>query len=67
MPDPIDYPWAVVTILSDDLGFTVIECPSLENALRQVAEDRRNGWTPHLVPLPDLLAWVRANAREGRT
>lgn len=67
MPDPIDYPWAVVTINRSGIeGHVHLVLDETEATVdRDVL--RRFGHESHVVPLHDLLAWVRANAREGRT
>lgn len=67
MPDPIDYPWAVVTIKDGVL------MAAWHYRNPDVAHAGAKDWIAlgydeaHVVPLPDLLAWVRASAREGRT
>lgn len=67
MPDPIDYPWAVVVMLPDDGEVHVRTHRSEKQAGFDRGMVERMGHESHVVPLPDLLAWVRANAREGRT
>ena len=62
--NPIDDPWCVVTISRKE-RVAVWTRMSREDAIECADRLLRNHKEAHVVALPDLLAWVRANAREG--
>jgi len=61
----IDNPFAVVVLWKDGSGASIMERDSAIEAEMGARGFRMLGHEAHVVALPDLLAWVRANAREG--